>query len=149
MPKRIAQHRDLGRHFIREWRKGAHLSRDDLAERLGMSANTLWRIETGVQPYTQRVLEGVAAALEVGLIDLLAHDPTGGAPSPWDISREVAKIDPYRQAMARALVKNLVEMGPPPSSAGTAPSAVSEIPTAKPRRERRKPAKERSAASSK
>lgn len=54
MPRRIANGRKKLPHFIRQWRKHRGLSQEKLAERLGMSAANLSRVESGKQPYTQQ-----------------------------------------------------------------------------------------------
>lgn len=75
--------RELGKHFIREWRKFRGLSLRRLAERMETEPGELLtshaniqRIEKYEQPYTQEILEAIAEALEVTPIDLLAVDPT-------------------------------------------------------------------------
>jgi len=44
-------------------------------EQLTSHAN-IDRIEKGIQPYTQEILEAIAVALDVSVLDLLSVDPT-------------------------------------------------------------------------
>lgn len=70
--------------FIRQWRKHRRLSLDRLALRLVdpltneplLSKQSLSRIERGLQPYRQPILEAVAEALSCSPGDLLMRDPT-------------------------------------------------------------------------
>lgn len=75
--------RKFAKTYIREWREFRGLSLRRLADRLEMegpddsfSHASIGRIETGLQPYTQPVLEALAEALNVSVVDLLSVDPT-------------------------------------------------------------------------
>jgi transcriptional regulator with XRE-family HTH domain len=75
--------RQLGRHFLRQWREYRGLSLRKLAERMErepgepiMSHANLGRVETFMQPYTQELLEAAALALHCSVTDLLTVDPT-------------------------------------------------------------------------
>ncbi|TPM37028.1 helix-turn-helix transcriptional regulator [Mesorhizobium sp. B2-3-2] len=75
--------RELGKHYIREWRKKRGLSLRRLAERMETEPGVLLtshaniqRIEKYEQPYSQDILEAIAEALEVSVTDLLTVDPT-------------------------------------------------------------------------
>lgn len=71
------------RTFVKEWREFRGLSLRRLADRLVdpttfdpiITAQSLSRIERGLQPYSQPVLEALAAALECSPGDLLDRDP--------------------------------------------------------------------------
>lgn len=72
-----------GRHFIRKWRKHRGLSLRKLAECLEKSPGipltshaNIGRIETYEQPYSQDILEAIAEALNVTVVELLTVDPT-------------------------------------------------------------------------
>lgn len=74
--------RDLGKHYIREWREYRGMSLRKFADRLEsepgvqlMSHANIGRIEKGEQPYTQEFLEAAAVALEASVTDLLTVDP--------------------------------------------------------------------------
>lgn len=69
--------------FIREWREYRGLSLRRLADRIdtdgdddALSHASIGRIEQGKQPYSQPILEALAEALQVSVVDLLSVDPT-------------------------------------------------------------------------
>lgn len=75
--------RKYGKTYIREWREYRGLSLRRLADRLELSGPdetishaSIGRIENGLQPYSQPILEAIAAALNVSVTDLLGVDPT-------------------------------------------------------------------------
>jgi transcriptional regulator with XRE-family HTH domain len=75
--------RKYGKTYIREWREYRGLSLRRLADRLELngpeetiSHASIGRIENGLQPYSQPILEAIAAALNVSVTDLLGVDPT-------------------------------------------------------------------------
>lgn len=75
--------RQLGKHYLREWRQYRGLSLRKLADRMEVepgipitSHANLGRIETFNQPYSQEILEAAATALECSVPDLLTVDPT-------------------------------------------------------------------------
>lgn len=74
--------RDLGKHYIREWREYRDMSLRKLADRMEvepgvplMSHANIGRVEKGDQPYTQELLEAAAIALDTTVTDLLTVDP--------------------------------------------------------------------------
>jgi transcriptional regulator with XRE-family HTH domain len=77
-------HAPYKKTFIRDWRKHRKLSLRALAYMMDdadgnelVSFTQLGRIESGVQPYSQRILEGIAEALDVTPAILLTHGPDG------------------------------------------------------------------------
>lgn len=77
--------------FIREWRLAKDITLERLADRVGEKIGgfthaSLSRIERGLQPYSQPVLEAVAEALGVEPADLLVRNPADpeGIWSIWD-----------------------------------------------------------------
>jgi hypothetical protein len=68
--------------FIRQWREARSITLQQLAERVskktgGMTHASLSRIERGLQPYSQPILEAVADELTDGdVASLLISDPT-------------------------------------------------------------------------
>ena len=68
------------RNFIRAWRKHRHLSLEKLSARVGTTHGSLSRVERGLQPYNQNLLESLATELGCTPADLLIrnpHDPEG------------------------------------------------------------------------
>ena len=75
--------RQLGKHYLKEWRKRRGLSLRKLADRMEsepgvplMSHANIGRIENFEQPYTQELLEAAAEALDCSVSDLLSVDPS-------------------------------------------------------------------------
>jgi transcriptional regulator with XRE-family HTH domain len=72
-------------NFVRAWRIHRGYERqEDLAKIVGVKSPTISRLETGVTPYTQELLESVANALKCRVSDLLDRDPNA-PPSILDI----------------------------------------------------------------
>jgi transcriptional regulator with XRE-family HTH domain len=63
------------RTFIRQWRKHRNLTLAQVADRVGTTHATLSRIERGVQPYNQPLLEAIADALQTDPASLLMRNP--------------------------------------------------------------------------
>lgn len=68
--------------YIRQWRKHHNLTLDQVRERLEhlhnviLTKTSLSRIERGLQPYSQPILEALADVLETEPASLLMRDPT-------------------------------------------------------------------------
>jgi transcriptional regulator with XRE-family HTH domain len=73
-------------NFIRAWRKHRDMSLERLASQVPMDKGNLSKVERGLLPYNQEMLERLAEALGTEPASLLMRDPT--APSPiwslWD-----------------------------------------------------------------
>lgn len=94
------------RTFIREWRVKRGLSLRQLAARLeqepggaSISHASLGRIETGSQAYTQPIIEAIAAALGVEVMDLLEVHPDK-AGEVVDLTRILKSLDDSRRSQA-------------------------------------------------
>lgn len=66
--------------YIRAWREKRGHTLDDMVGRLdaiGVKATgaSLSRIERGIQPYSQDILEAIAQALNVTVADLIENNP--------------------------------------------------------------------------
>ena len=74
------------RTFIRQWRDHRDLTLEQLADRVGSTHVSLSRIERGLQPYSQTLLEALADALQTDVASLLMRDPTDSEAlwSIWD-----------------------------------------------------------------
>jgi len=81
--------RQYRRLFIREWRKHRGLTLQQLADRIGTTHATLSRLERGLQPYSQGLLEAIADALMVDVADLHVRDPSDpdGIWSIWELAK--------------------------------------------------------------
>lgn len=62
--------------FIRSWRKHRGRTLGEVADLVNVSHATISRIETGSQPYSQPILEGIADALDTDPASLLTRDPS-------------------------------------------------------------------------
>jgi transcriptional regulator with XRE-family HTH domain len=65
----------LRRTFLREWRKFRGLSLEKAGELIGVSHATLSRIERGVAPYAQPMLEQAAEVYGCSTAELLGRSP--------------------------------------------------------------------------
>ena len=63
------------RTFIREWRKKRHLTLEQLAERVEVTAGAISQLERGQIGYTQPMIEALAAALRCEPEDLISRPP--------------------------------------------------------------------------
>ena len=94
-------------HYIREWREYRHLSLRRLVNRLEgspggeplISHASLGRIEQGKQPYSQPILEALAAALNCTVSDLLEVNPLKEG-DVVDLMHELKKLDAGKQKQA-------------------------------------------------
>lgn len=71
--------RILGRTFLREWREASGMSLEALASEVGKSHATLSRIENRKSPYSQEILEAIAAVYGCQPHDLLSGPPADKA----------------------------------------------------------------------
>jgi transcriptional regulator with XRE-family HTH domain len=62
--------------FIRQWREKRSLTLEQLAERVGITHASLSRIERGLQPYGQKLLEKIAEELQTDPASLIVRNPT-------------------------------------------------------------------------
>jgi len=99
--------------YIREWRQTRGLSLEVLAERVGerigsMTHASLSRIERGLQPYSQPILEAIADELTGGdVASLLMRNPADpeGIWSIWDQAK------PGQKAQIVEVAKTLLKTG--------------------------------------
>jgi transcriptional regulator with XRE-family HTH domain len=97
--------RQRRRHFIREWRETRGLTQEQVADRIGISATNLGRIENGKVPYNQDFLEEAAVALSCEPWDLLNRDPS----KQGDVVDLVRRLDGKAQAEAEMFIRYLSE----------------------------------------
>ncbi|RVI91800.1 helix-turn-helix domain-containing protein [Sinorhizobium meliloti] len=102
--------RKYGKTYLREWREYRGLSLRRLADRLELdgpdetfSHTSIARIEKGLQPYSQPILEAIAAALDVSVTDLLSVDPT----KEGEVVDLMRLIDDKNRAVAIRMLKAL------------------------------------------
>jgi transcriptional regulator with XRE-family HTH domain len=86
MAKRYKSRAPARRHFLRHWREHRGLSQDQVAEAIGISKASVSRVENGITPYTQDVLEAYARVLGCTVADLVSRPPSDpeGLWAIWD-----------------------------------------------------------------
>jgi transcriptional regulator with XRE-family HTH domain len=62
--------------YIRQWRVHKGLSLEKLAARIPMDKGNLSKVERGLLPYNQEMLERIADALQTDVASLLIRDPS-------------------------------------------------------------------------
>jgi transcriptional regulator with XRE-family HTH domain len=101
--------------YIRAWREAANggvgYTLDDMVGRLAelgveTTAASLSRIERGIQPYSQDILEAIAAALNRTPADLLENDPAIPDAEVIDLLRH---LDDRQKSQAEAVLKALFQ----------------------------------------
>lgn len=72
--------------FLRQWRDKRGYTLEDVGEAVGISHAQLGRIERGLQPYNQGLLEALATHYSTDVASLLMRDPSDpeGMWSIWD-----------------------------------------------------------------
>lgn len=81
---------------IKELRKKAGLSQEELSEKIGIDGKYLSRIEVGKRSPSLETLEGIADALNVemkDLFDYLHHDNAGASPHEIESLTQKATTD--------------------------------------------------------
>ena len=94
-----------GKTFIKEWREHRGLTQEQLGERVGKTYSTIGRIENGLVPYGQGLLEALADALGTDPASLLMRDPGDpeGIWTIWDRAKPAQRQQIL--AVARALLQ--------------------------------------------
>jgi transcriptional regulator with XRE-family HTH domain len=69
------QKRERSRHFLRQWRDARDKTQAEVADYLDIDQSTLSKIERGLLPYNQDLLERLALLYECAPWDLLTVDP--------------------------------------------------------------------------
>ncbi len=89
--------------FLRQWRQHRGYSLDQLAERVPMDKSNLSKVERGILPYNQDLLERLADALMTDPASILMRDPASAAAiwSIWDQASpgERAQIESVAEAL--------------------------------------------------
>ena len=98
---------DVGRR-IREERDRLGMRQSSLAERVGVSRNTIWRIETGSRNPSFDLLEKIAHELEVEPADLL-REPAPNDEGPVQIVRRILLSEAGHEHLTRPLVATITE----------------------------------------
>lgn len=106
------------RTYIRAWREAGGMDRrpggyslDDMVGRLDelgvkITGASLSRIERGIQPYSQDILEAIADALGVTAADLIENDPTKPEAEIIDLTRH---MDEREKRQAAAVLRAMLD----------------------------------------
>lgn len=89
------------KHYIREWRRFRGLTQAQLGEEVGVSSLTIAKLESGVQPYTERYLLKMAYVFKCSPADLITRDPSQGE-SIWSLYE---KMDEAQRKTAFDVIK--------------------------------------------
>lgn len=94
--------------FLRAWREyqKPKLTQGDVGKHVGMTHSQVGRIENGLNPYTKRLLEGLASLCGCHPADLLWRDPRDPE-EIWPIWRDLT-ADEKKQALdhLRAMIRH-------------------------------------------
>jgi len=91
--------------YLREWRKHARLSLEAAAAEMGLTHGQLSKIERGLHPYSQRILDVAARLYRCTVADLLIRAP-GEAD---DLFGLWARFDARQKRSAGRLLRTLVD----------------------------------------
>jgi transcriptional regulator with XRE-family HTH domain len=97
--------------FLRQWRQHRDKTLVQVAEELHMTHGQLSRIERGLQPYNQELIERLADLYRCDPVDLLIRDPSEPTNiwSIWDHARPSERRQ--IEAVAEALLKGRTGTG--------------------------------------
>lgn len=76
LPSNLDKKKQLQRTFIRQWRERRGYTLEQLAEMIGTTHGHLSKVERGLKPYNQVLLELLAEALSTDPASLLMRNPT-------------------------------------------------------------------------
>ena len=96
------------RTFLKEWREYRTLTQEQAASRIGITQATLSRVERGVTPYDQDLLEKIAFAYLCQPADLLMRNPLD-EDAVWSITDNLRKADPGDLVKASAMIDLLLK----------------------------------------
>jgi len=90
--------------FIRAWREHRKLSQDELAFEANVDKGNLSKLERGIYPYRQPILESIAKALKVSPGRLIESPPDESTPL-WDaVDRAPPEVRRQIAAAAEAIL---------------------------------------------
>ena len=64
------------RHFLKEWREARGLTLVDMSKAIGMSEGNLSRVERGLYPYSEHLIQAYAETLRCSPGALISYDPS-------------------------------------------------------------------------
>lgn len=96
--------------FLRQWRELRGLTLEDVGEAIGLSHAQIGRIERGLQPYNQGLLEALADLYATDVASLIMRNPAD-PDAPWSIWDNVKKTTPEKRAAIVAVVETMLKTG--------------------------------------
>jgi transcriptional regulator with XRE-family HTH domain len=108
MPRRPKKGRDLGRHYLKEWRAFRHLTQEQSANRIGVDRSLLSKLENYRAQYTQQILEECAVAYDCTVEQLLFVDPNF-QDVPRLVYDSLRRASPDKQRQAVAVIEALLK----------------------------------------
>lgn len=109
MPRMVTKighgRRRKARIFLKEWRDYRYLTQEQLAERIGTTAASVSRIETGARDYSQAYLEAAAEALSCEVRELFRP------PDEPSIDDLLSGAPDATKRQARAILETLLKTG--------------------------------------
>lgn len=106
------------KNSIREYRKRAGLTLEELGGRIGMAAGHLSRLERGEIAYTPERLTALARELDCKPADLIDDDPPSGQ-REWKLRQIFRQMTPAEQDQ---LIRLAVALAPQPPPSELSPS---------------------------
>ena len=79
-------------HFIEAWRRHAGLTQVQVAEKMKVEQSTVSKLERGLSPYDQDMLEELAAVFECAPADLISQQPGPSPAAPRRSDGEKEKV---------------------------------------------------------
>jgi len=110
MTRKASPKSPKARNFIREHRKVAGLTLEQLAERIGMTHQNLGKIERGLVPASDQLLEKLAIELRTDIGSLTMRDPTK-KDALWSIWEVAQTLSPQEQEVAAKMLAGLKGTG--------------------------------------
>lgn len=92
--------------FLRHWRKYRILTQEAAADRIGMDRTVLSKIECGIVPYDQALLERAAVVYGCKPADLLTRDPNNPI---WALLDMVRKLPEPEQKKIAGMIKGYID----------------------------------------
>jgi transcriptional regulator with XRE-family HTH domain len=93
---------------LRELRKNAHMTLEDLADKAGINPNYIARVERGEVNVTVQTLERIARGLNLDLQEILL--PERQVPDPKKTRKEVGVLVSQLEADKLQVVKDLLRL---------------------------------------
>ncbi|MGZ8286102.1 MAG: helix-turn-helix domain-containing protein [Allosphingosinicella sp.] len=93
------------RTFLREWRQHRGFSLEAAAAEIGMTHTNLSRIERGLYPYNQDLMESLALVYGCDPVDLLIRDPS----APVSIYAAMDRANDEQRRLIERIAEDVLE----------------------------------------